>query len=356
MNAGTRRRDATSSAIAGTTWMALQPVPITATRLPASSARRAATARCGTRARERRQPRQRRDARLGELPARGDQHVRGVRPAAGLERPARPPSQRAGAPRSTSRASTPARRARLHVGLDLRLRRVAARPARVGRERELVQVRRDVARRARIGVVVPDAAEPLAALEQRHVRDSPRGAAARPRPRRRTRRPTIATDGMRRTLPCGVSRWMNSGRLARPASRARPARSSRARPRGTPRPSAARARCRSRRRARRGAGVRPAGPARPRLPDARPRRRRPPAEDVHAVELAAHDRRAARPRGARRAAPTPARPSRPCPRGDGDLVRREPVRARQRRDPAPRPRRRRSRSRPAAAPSSRLRA
>ena len=57
----------------------------------------------------------------------------------------------------------------LEVGLDLRLRRVAARPARVRRERELVQVRRHVAGGARVGVVVPDAADALAALEDRDV-------------------------------------------------------------------------------------------------------------------------------------------------------------------------------------------
>src|SRR6185503_19105307 len=57
----------------------------------------------------------------------------------------------------------------LEVGLDLGLRRVAARPARVGSEGELVEVRGDVAGRARIGVVVPDAADPLAALEHGDV-------------------------------------------------------------------------------------------------------------------------------------------------------------------------------------------
>ena len=57
----------------------------------------------------------------------------------------------------------------LEVGLDLRLRRVAARPARVGLERELVEVRRHVAGRAGIGVVVPDAADALALLEHGDV-------------------------------------------------------------------------------------------------------------------------------------------------------------------------------------------
>ena len=57
----------------------------------------------------------------------------------------------------------------LEVGLDLGLRRVAARPARVRLEGELVEVRGDVAGGAGIGVVVPDAADPLAALEDRDV-------------------------------------------------------------------------------------------------------------------------------------------------------------------------------------------
>ena len=57
----------------------------------------------------------------------------------------------------------------LHVGLDLCSRRVAPRPVRVGREGELVEVRGHVAGDARIGVEVPDAADPVAALEDRHV-------------------------------------------------------------------------------------------------------------------------------------------------------------------------------------------
>ena len=58
---------------------------------------------------------------------------------------------------------------RLDVLLDLGLRREAPRPARVRFEGELVQVRGHVARRTRIGVVRPHAAEALAALEDRHV-------------------------------------------------------------------------------------------------------------------------------------------------------------------------------------------
>jgi hypothetical protein len=57
----------------------------------------------------------------------------------------------------------------LQIRLDLGLRRVAARPARVRLERELVEVGGHVAGGARIGVVVPHAPDPVAALEDRHV-------------------------------------------------------------------------------------------------------------------------------------------------------------------------------------------
>ena len=76
----------------------------------------------------------------------------------------------------------------LEVGLDLRLRRVAARPARVRGEGELVEVRGNVAGGARIGVVVPNATDTLATLEdgdiavtgapQHHGRSDPAEAGA----------------------------------------------------------------------------------------------------------------------------------------------------------------------------------
>ena len=119
------------------------------------------------------EPRDRGNARTRELAARGDQDVGLVRARAGLQHP---PAAlvvplgtlhvRAGAD-LVQHAMTA--RDVLDVVLDLGLRRVAARPARVGREGELVQVRGDVAGRAGIGVVVPHAADSLAALEHGHV-------------------------------------------------------------------------------------------------------------------------------------------------------------------------------------------
>src|SRR4029079_10056015 len=56
-----------------------------------------------------------------------------------------------------------ARRDVFNVGLDLGLGRIAVRPARIGRERELVEMRGYVAGGTGIGVPMPDAAELLAA-------------------------------------------------------------------------------------------------------------------------------------------------------------------------------------------------
>jgi AcrR family transcriptional regulator len=55
------------------------------------------------------------------------------------------------------------------VGLDLGLEREGARPVGVRRERERVEVRRDVALAARVGVVAPGAADLVAALEHHEV-------------------------------------------------------------------------------------------------------------------------------------------------------------------------------------------
>ena len=115
----------------------------------------------------------RRHLRDRELAACGDQDVRLGRPGAGLERPALPilvpfSSQDldAGADRVEH---TVAAGHVLDVLLDLRLRRVAARPARVRLEGELVQVRGNIACRTGVGVVLPDPAESLALLEDRDV-------------------------------------------------------------------------------------------------------------------------------------------------------------------------------------------
>ena len=71
---------------------------------------------------------------------------------------------------------------------DLRLRRAQARPVAALGEGERVQVARDVAGRARVGVVEPGAAQLGRALEDRDVARS-RGCAARSRPRSRRSRP-----------------------------------------------------------------------------------------------------------------------------------------------------------------------
>ena len=68
----------------------------------------------------------------------------------------------------------PVERARLlrdpaQVGLDLRLRRERHRPVGVGREREGVQLARDVTRRAGVGVGAPRAADPAVLLDHEEV-------------------------------------------------------------------------------------------------------------------------------------------------------------------------------------------
>jgi hypothetical protein len=109
----------------------------------------------------------------GELPAGGDQHVRFVVAVARFEQPrvavllpvrARDLDVRVDALEHAVAAGDV-----FEVLLDLGLGREAPRPARVGRERELVQVRGHVAGGAGIGVVVPRAADALAAVEDGHV-------------------------------------------------------------------------------------------------------------------------------------------------------------------------------------------
>ena len=118
------------------------------------------------------QPRDRRHLRHRELAAGGDQDVGLVRAGAGLEQPAAALLVPAGAlhlgagadPVEDAEAAGDA----LDVGADLGPGRVAARPA-VGREGELVEVGGDVAGGAGVGVVLPDAADPLALLEDGDV-------------------------------------------------------------------------------------------------------------------------------------------------------------------------------------------
>jgi len=56
-----------------------------------------------------------------------------------------------------------------HVGLDLSLGCVAARPVRVGSKRELIEVRGYIARRSGVGVAMPDSADALVSLENSDV-------------------------------------------------------------------------------------------------------------------------------------------------------------------------------------------
>ncbi len=119
------------------------------------------------------QARQRRHRRHRQLAAGGEQHVGLVRARARLQHPLAPlavPARLLHLGRRADALDHPvAPRDVLEVGLDLGLRRVAARPARVRGEGELVEMRRDVAGGPGIRVVVPDAADPLAALEDGDV-------------------------------------------------------------------------------------------------------------------------------------------------------------------------------------------
>ena len=171
------------------------------------------------------EPRQRRHARRRELAAGGDQHVGHARRR--RLRCQRSPSQRAAV--TSTPVRTPQRAAAhdvLEVGLDLGLRGVAPRPARVGLERELVQVRSDVAGRARIACC--DARRRRRARRARTPsrRRSPRGAAWPPRRRRRSLlRPPRPSEQARldlsrrargaRASRCGTPR---AGRAARRAA------------------------------------------------------------------------------------------------------------------------------------------
>jgi hypothetical protein len=137
---------------------------------------------------------QRRHARRGELAARGDQHVGLVRTRGRVEQPLRSLAVPAGALHLGAGAHalehSVAARDVLEIGLDLGLRRVAARPPRVGGEREP----RTGARRRR--TPRPDRCcgarrRPRARRARRPSRRrSRRGAASRRRrPRRSPRRP-----------------------------------------------------------------------------------------------------------------------------------------------------------------------
>ena len=114
-----------------------------------------------------------RHLRNRQLPAGRDQDVRLGRPGARLEPPALAVRVPLG-PLNLCAGADGVEHAvaaghLLDVLLNLRLARVAPRPARVRLERELIEMRGNVAGGTRVGVVLPDAAEALALLEDGDV-------------------------------------------------------------------------------------------------------------------------------------------------------------------------------------------
>ena len=185
----------TSGAIAGTYWIADAPVPTLATRLPAQVG--VVVPAGGV---ERRRPRSARGpgksgifgSTSGPVPdtstSRAHLALRSSRPASAA--PLVPLRRRS--PRVFSwmlRAHAEVLGHALEVRADLGLARVGARPVRVGRERERVQVRGHVAGAAGIRVVVPRPA------------DARRRARARRSPRCPARRSRIASPSPENPLP-----------------------------------------------------------------------------------------------------------------------------------------------------------
>ena len=221
--------------MAGTTWIALQPVPTTATRLPARSTswRHRAVWKAGPSKLS--SPAKRRHRGHRELPARRDQDLGLVRSGAGLQDPPVALIVPAGALYLRARADPVqhpvASRDALEVGLDLGLGREAARPVRVRLEGELVEVGRDVAGGAGIRVVVPHTADPLRPLEHRdvviagavkhHHRADPAEAAADHGDRGRPTPPAIASV-RRRDGSHGEETTPRRRAAARPAPEALP--------------------------------------------------------------------------------------------------------------------------------------
>ena len=129
------------------------------------------------RPRERPEARQLRDHRVGELADRRDHHVRLVGGAVGGPHP---PLGRLVVVRRLAHLLPGAHqveqagltRGALEVGEDLGLPGVAVAPRRVERPRPGVERRRDVAGRAGVGVVAPDAADGVRALEHHDVLDA----------------------------------------------------------------------------------------------------------------------------------------------------------------------------------------
>ena len=213
---------ATSGWIAGATWIVLQPVPTIATRLPARSTSWSPAGGVEARAREVVEPGDRRDRRHRELAAGGEQDVGLVRAGARLERSsARGP--RRSARRVTSvlsadaveRRPSSARRPPRRPGSRRRASSAATSPGSARtRTRRGARARRSAM--PGIGVVVPDAADALAALEDRHVvvaraaQHAPRRRSRRSR-RRRSRRSAVRSPSRAQVPGCRSSRCSSDG-------------------------------------------------------------------------------------------------------------------------------------------------
>ena len=161
----------------GTNWIALAPAPTTATRWPVRSRSWSHAGRVERGPGERVEPGQVGHHRPVQLAERGDQHVRvdllagrgPHRPGAGGLVVRRSGDLDAGAhPVEDAGLGGGA----LQVGEDLRLAGVAVAPVRVRRPRPGVERRRDVAGRAGVGVVAPDAADLVGLLEDGDVADA----------------------------------------------------------------------------------------------------------------------------------------------------------------------------------------
>ena len=167
----------TFGAIAGTIWIALAPVPMTPTRFPSSGyewsqraewkvfpANDASPGISGY------------DGRLSPPHPETSARARSVCPSLvpTVQSPVRSSNARAGdlGVEADVRPQAVLVRAVIEVREDLGLRAEAPRPARVRLEGERVEVRRDVARRARVVVVAPGAADAVRLLEDREVVDA----------------------------------------------------------------------------------------------------------------------------------------------------------------------------------------
>ena len=206
----------------GATWIVLQPVPTIATRLPARSTSWSHCAVWKLGPAKSSMPGDRRERRHESWP----QAV--IRTSASCVAGARLERSSARGPRRSARGDLGAgahavehallARDTLDVGLDLVAWRVAPRPVRVRRERELVEVRGDVACDARVACWLPDAADALAALEDRDVvvagaaQHAPRRRSRRI-PRRRSRRSAVRSPSRAQVPGCRSSRCSSDGSL-----------------------------------------------------------------------------------------------------------------------------------------------